>query len=93
MWYFGFLLQNRKQRICIFKHNDCLCPAGAAEAFPDPVEDGNISDDEEEEGEAKDKKKQLKKKKKKKKKVIMWWLMMDLRTSTSPRTGGWGPLL
>lgn len=41
------------------------CPAGGAQAFPDGIEEGHLSDDEGEGGEETDKKKKLKKKKKK----------------------------
>lgn len=44
--------------------NGISCLPGVAEAFPDDIEEGHLSDDEREGGDQKEKKKKLKKKKK-----------------------------
>lgn len=46
--------------------NGLSCQPGGAQAFPDGIEEGHLSDDEREAGEEKEKKKKLKKKKEKK---------------------------
>lgn len=58
--------------------NGISCQPGVAEALPDGIEEGNLSDDEREGGEEKEKKKKLKKKKK----VILLCCTRELVVST-----------